>query len=308
VKVRNGPDGIHLFDRRTGTNILLDEVTVPSTAWSAAPRQVSVALTNACDLDCPFCYAPKRHAGLAIDNVCVWVEELDAAGCLGVGFGGGEPTLYRRLSELCHHTNDRTSLAVTLTTHAHRWTPALVDELAGAVHFVRVSVDGTGATYERIRGRAYEELRDKLALIAATFPTGVNCVVNEATISDLGAVADLAVSSGAIELLLLPQRAARGLPGVGQSVAARMEQWVDAYVAAGGPLRVTVAAGGSGDLPVADPLPGEVGLRSYAHIDATGTLRPTSYSENGATIDGRGVMAALAELAESDESGERETG
>lgn len=306
MKVRLGPDGIHLFDRRTGTNVLVDEVTLPRAAWSAAPRQVSIALTNACDLECPFCYAPKHPAGLALEEVCAWVEQLDAAGCLGVGFGGGEPTLYRRLPVLCHHINRHTDLAVTLTTHAHRWTPDLVDELDGAVHFVRVSVDGTGATYEDIRGRSYNELRDKLALIAATFSTGLNCVVNDATIGDLDTVADLAGSSGAVELLLLPQRAARGVPGVARSVAIRMERWVDDYVAAGGPLRITVAAGGSGELPIGEPLPLEVGLRSYAHIDATGTVRPTSYSQNGVKIGEGGVMPALAGLAQSPQPEERE--
>lgn len=53
LKVRPGPSGLHIFDRETGLNILLDEVRVPLEGWAAAPRQVSVALTNACDLSCP---------------------------------------------------------------------------------------------------------------------------------------------------------------------------------------------------------------------------------------------------------------
>lgn len=47
---RYSGDGVHLFERRTGTNILLDEVSVPRPLWSQAPRQVSIALLNACDL------------------------------------------------------------------------------------------------------------------------------------------------------------------------------------------------------------------------------------------------------------------
>jgi len=69
MKVRKGPDGIHLFDRNTGVNILLDETIPPSSSWSASPRQVSIALTNACDLVCPHCYAPKRKAVLELDGV-----------------------------------------------------------------------------------------------------------------------------------------------------------------------------------------------------------------------------------------------
>ncbi len=58
-KQRRSPAGLHLFDRTTGLNILLDEIRVPASLWSRAPRQVSIALTNRCDLTCDHCYAPK---------------------------------------------------------------------------------------------------------------------------------------------------------------------------------------------------------------------------------------------------------
>ena len=59
IKVRSGPAGIQLFNRVTGLNILLDEIEIPPESWASAPRHVSIALTNACDLACPYCYAPK---------------------------------------------------------------------------------------------------------------------------------------------------------------------------------------------------------------------------------------------------------
>ena len=46
MKIRKGPDGIHFFDRNSGTNLLLDEVVSPPETWSKSPRQVSIALTN----------------------------------------------------------------------------------------------------------------------------------------------------------------------------------------------------------------------------------------------------------------------
>src|SRR5688572_26068527 len=97
MKIRAGPDGIQMFDRVTGLNVLLDEVSVPSASWAQAPRYISMALTNACDLACPYCYAPKDPAILDFERVVTWLHELDEHGCLGVGFGGGEPTLYRPL-------------------------------------------------------------------------------------------------------------------------------------------------------------------------------------------------------------------
>src|SRR5262245_60609228 len=103
VRLRVGPSGVHLFDRRTGLNCLFDEVRVPSERWAPAPRFVSVALTNACDLACAHCYAPKTPETLSADQVCVWLAELDANNCLGVGFGGGEPTLHRGFAAICRY-------------------------------------------------------------------------------------------------------------------------------------------------------------------------------------------------------------
>ncbi|MEV7283038.1 radical SAM protein [Streptomyces sp. NPDC093252] len=293
VKRRVGPDGMHLFDRRTGLNMLFDEVDVPEAQWARAPRQVSIALTNACDLACPFCYAPKSAGVLEAARLCAWIDELDTEGCLGIGFGGGEPTLYRRLPQVCRHTAERTGLAVTMTTHAHRFTPQLIDALAGAVNFVRVSVDGVDTTYEKLRGRPFAELVQRLNRIGRTFRFGLNCVVNAETLPDLDAVADLAASTGAAELLLLPERPARGRPGSTPHTVAALHQWITNYR---GSVALTIGEGDSGALPTAQPLPGETGLRAYAHIDAAGTLRRTSYHSAGEPVDDRGVLAALDRL------------
>lgn len=294
MKRRLGPDGIHLFDRSTGLNVLFDEVTVPRQAWSVAPRQVSVALTNSCDLSCAYCYAPKHRAQLVPEELCRWLDELDDAGCLGVGFGGGEPILYRHLAHVCIHAAERTGLAVTITTHGHRWDADVVARLKGAVDFVRVSVDGVGATYERLRRRSFRILRERLNLIAGAFPIGINCVVNADTVAELSAVASLAAEYDARELLLLPERATGRSSGVGDEVLSRMEKWVRTYP---GPVRLAVSEGVSGEVPVAVPLPQEFGLRSYAHIDASGTARPTSYSAVGERINEDGVMKALHRLS-----------
>lgn len=298
---RFGPDGVHLFDRGTGLNVLLDELGVGPEHWSRAPRQVSVALTNACDLACSFCYAPKRPAVLDADRVAAWAVELASAGCLGVGFGGGEPTLYRRLPQLCREITSTTHLALTLTTHGQRWTPRLVTELAGNVHFVRVSVDGVGSTYEQIRGRSFADLTRRVELIANAFPIGVNTVVNGAVLPALDEVAAFAVSQGALELLLLPQQPTQLEPGAGCDVVAGLHDWIRGYR---GPLRLAIGAaqdsGALGGLPLADPLPGEVGLRSYAHVDASGWLRRSSYDADGVPVGSGGVLASLDRLAAID--------
>ena len=100
-KIRRCGAGLHLFDRVSGLNVLLDEVDVPAAQQSLAPRYLSIALTNACELRCAYCYAPKHAAALDADRVVAWAVEFDRAGCLGIGFGGGEPTTHPRFAQLC---------------------------------------------------------------------------------------------------------------------------------------------------------------------------------------------------------------
>lgn len=292
-KVRVGPSGVHLFDRETGLNVLLDEAQAPPESWAKAPRQVSVALTNACDLACPHCYAPKIPAALSFRHLTGWLEELDANGCLGVGFGGGEPTLYRRFSELCRHAAQSTGLAVTFTTHAHHLTDALAASLAGSVHFVRVSMDGVGPTYEALRGRPFAALRHRLETVNALAPFGINFVVNARTLPDLDAATELAAEVGAAEFLLLPEQPVRGNGGIDERTARALQRWVDLYR---GKVPLAVSEAGAEGLPTCNPLEAETGLRAYAHIDASGVLKRSSYETDGIAIDDNGVMRALSVL------------
>jgi hypothetical protein len=75
--------------------------------------------------------------------------------------------------------------------------------------------------------------------------------------------------------------------------AVALRQWVHGYV---GPLRLAVSSGGADGLPVADPLPLETGLRAYAHIDATGTLKRTSFDADGVVVGPDGIVSALQVL------------
>lgn len=293
MKIRTGPDGHHFFDRRTGINVLIDEVRPAEKSWSRAPRQVSIALTNVCDLQCAYCYAPKARATLTADQVLAWLVELDEAGCLAVGFGGGEPTLHPQFAEICQRTARETQLAVTFTTHGHRLTDHLLESLAGSANFFRVSVDGVGQAYEAQRGRKFDDLLARLNSLAGVFPFGINVVVNDRTIDQLDALANLSQQVGAAELLLLPQQPTATVGGVSQELSARLEEWVRNYA---GPIRLAISEAGADGLPTCDPLPGEKELRAYAHIDASGMLRTSSYAKAATPIGEAGVMAALDRL------------
>lgn len=281
-QVRHSEAGVHLFDRVSGLNVLLDEVGVPAEKYSCAPRYLSIALTNACELRCTYCYAPKHSAMLDADRVVSWAVELDSAGCLGVGFGGGEPTSHPSFARLCEQITQSTSMAVTFTTHGHRLTPPLIDALQGFVHFARLSVDGIGATYERLRGRPFAAVREAAARLRSVAPIGINTVVNADTISELDDLAKFAADVGASELLLLPEQPTAATPGISTADAERLVRWVRTTKP---PVRLAISRSGLEALvPTAEPIPGEQPLHAHMHVDATGVLRPHAYASAGAPI------------------------
>jgi hypothetical protein len=295
AKVRRSRHGAHYFERTTGLNVLIDEVEFAPEQWHRAPRYVSIALTNACELRCPFCYAPKRAARLRGGDVLRWAHELDAAGALGLGFGGGEPTAHPELANVCQAIAEETSLAVSMTTHGHRFDAALADQLRGAVHFVRVSVDGLGATYEQIRNRPFDALERKLEIIAGVASFGINCVVTEQTVGELDTCLAWAERVGAEELLLLIEQPVGSRSGLPAAAHDRLVKWV---AQARPSIRLAVGAMGAvEEMGLADPFGAEPPLEAHAHVDAAARLRPDAYAELGVEITGS-IVEALHELQE----------
>jgi pyruvate-formate lyase-activating enzyme len=289
MKLRASPSGLHFFDRSTGWNALVEEIRVPAATWARAPQQVSIALTNACDLSCRYCYAPKTAATLDAGLLAGWLRELAENGCLGVGFGGGEPTLHGKFIEICRRTAIETDLAVTFTTHAHRITAEHPDQLKDYVHFIRVSMDGIGTTYERMRGRPFAELLMHLSMLREVAPFGINYVVNAETFQDLDAALELADEWGAREFLLLPEQPVGAQPGIDARTLCALRSWIGRRQG-----RVPLAIGEShGDWIGCENPSREQGLRAYAHIDANGMLKRSSYEKTGVVIERGGVMEAL---------------
>jgi MoaA/NifB/PqqE/SkfB family radical SAM enzyme len=293
MKVRAGQDGIHIFCRSSGVNVLVQEVRCPESTWARAPRYLSVALTNSCELRCPYCYAPKSKHRLNPDQLLQWLSDLSSHGLLGVGFGGGEPTLHPDFVTICRAVATTTDLAVTFTTHGHRLNGPLLQKLAEAVHFIRLSMDGVGVTYERLRGRSFSRFQTTLSEVRQVCPFGINFVVNSETVQDLDAAVEIAINLGAREFLLLPERPALGRPGIDSNTRERLIRWAARHH---GIIPLAISESEASRFQVADPFSAEHGLSAYAHIDAKGTLRDSSYSTIGTPIGTEGILAALSNL------------
>jgi MoaA/NifB/PqqE/SkfB family radical SAM enzyme len=293
MKTRYGYAGIHGFDRRTGLNLLFDEVRIDPSEWSIAPRYMSFALTNACELACPYCYASKVPARQRFEDIIAWAKELDASGCFGIGFGGGEPTLYPKFPELCREVACQTNLAVTMTTHGHRFSAELSEELGGHVNFIRLSMDGVRETYERLRGRSFPSFLEKLALVRSTARFGINFVVNDDTIEDLPEAAALVFGEGAEEFLLLPQTGADGKLAMAPETLQRLKNWVsDNYERCR--LATSAHGGAEIDAPMLMTSKPEYQTYDFMHVDAMGKLKVSAFADKGISLtDGMSIVAAI---------------
>jgi len=229
---------------------------------------------------------------LSFERILSWLCELDAHGTVGIGFGGGEPTLYPRFAELCIRAAKDTALAVTFTTHGHRLDNQLLGRLEGHIHFVRISMDGVGETYERLRRRSFGVLVERLSAVGRVARFGINYVVNSDTFPDLDRAIQLATETKASEFLLLPERPTKGRRGITEDTLRQLREWVIKYR---GPVPLSISESSAAGLPISDPFAAEPALDKYAHIDAMGTLKLTSFENTGIPIIGT-VMAALSQL------------
>lgn len=297
MKQHLGKDGIHFFDRKTGMNILFDEITVPTERLSLAPKYVSIALTNLCNLKCSHCYAPKNSASLDFESLKVWLRALDANGTLGVGFGGGEPFLYANIRELCDYIASETSLALSFTTHGHQLNEEIVQLLKDKVNFYRLSMDGVGLTYEKIRGRSFTQFIDKVKIVSRFSKFGINYVINEKTIDDLDNAVHLAEELGAFEFLLLPQVATEKEHGISDIKLTQLKNWVQKKKCK---VRLAITSSYSDGFPVCNLGEFDLTHPRFLHIDAKGVLKKSSFANEGLSI-GNDLIKSIKNLNSTQE-------
>jgi hypothetical protein len=154
-------------------------------------------------------------------------------------------------------------------------------------------MDGVGEVYEALRGKPFAAFLQRIETVRTLAPFGINYVVNSRTLPHLDSATRLAAEAGATEFLLLPQQPSRGKTGIDSQTERAFRRWVLGYH---GGVRLAVSEDAAADLPTADPFPAERGLRAYAHIDACGILKRTSYHNTGITIGPDGLMSALQEF------------
>lgn len=129
-----------LFERDTGMNALL-EGDETAHLQRTAPRTLLVAITNACNLTCDFCYRDLENRSLwRYDTLLDFCRAADEWGILEMAFGGGEPMLFPRWAEFINELYDSTRLCVNFTTNGMLLTEDFLRQIAGKYGNIRVSL------------------------------------------------------------------------------------------------------------------------------------------------------------------------
>lgn len=132
-----------LFDRDTGLNILMDGDETRHFE-RIAPRTLLIAVTNACNLTCEFCYRDlKSHSLWRYDTLLEFCQQADEWGVLEVAFGGGEPMLFPDWERFIHELYDTTQLCVNFTTNGMLLTEDFLKNIAGKYGQIRLSLYDT---------------------------------------------------------------------------------------------------------------------------------------------------------------------
>jgi MoaA/NifB/PqqE/SkfB family radical SAM enzyme len=129
-----------LFERDHGLNALLEGDETAHLRRNA-PRSLLVAITNACNLTCHFCYRDLESRSLwRYDTLMQFCREADEWGVLEISFGGGEPMLFPRWQDFILELHATTRLCLNFTSNGMLLTEDFLRAIAGKYGQIRVSL------------------------------------------------------------------------------------------------------------------------------------------------------------------------
>ncbi|RCG29882.1 radical SAM protein [Sphaerisporangium album] len=154
-------------------------------------RQVYYAVTDGCNLRCPYCYASSEKClpgELTTAESLALIDQIADFGAEVLIFTGGEPMLRKDLFQLVEHANGRGLKSNIVTNATMIRKPAAARRFAELFNSVTVSVDGgTADTHDRTRGAgAFAKTHRALQLLneAGVVPK-INHIVTSENVDEL---------------------------------------------------------------------------------------------------------------------------
>lgn len=180
------------------------DLTVVNAEKTISPANVSLEVTSACNMSCPFCYARagERIVHFPFNSLAKVLDELFDVGVLSVGLTGGEFFVHSRALDILKLTCDRFP-RVSLLTNGTLITDEAIDYIGEHSDqiLVGVSIDSATPTFHdtlrNLKGaheKACQSIRRLAERGVKVRMSSVICEENQWEITDL---AELALSLGA---------------------------------------------------------------------------------------------------------------
>lgn len=180
------------------------EIQVAGDGMSLFPKNVSLELTDRCNLECTYCYAacgPTRGTFMGLDDALALLGRFRANGAYIVQFTGGEPLLHPEFRAIYEYAASTYGI-VALLTNGVLVDQDLLDLIAKFRHktIVQISIDGaTEQTNALVRQRnnTFARSLDAIAgLVARGVKTAVGYVTTDENAHEICAAAKLANGLG----------------------------------------------------------------------------------------------------------------
>ena len=118
------------------------------------PGSLSIELTDACDLRCPYCSNPgfpNPRTFMSPEVVEALIASTKTFRVDRVRVGGGEPTLHPRFAEISSRLSKSGKL-FSIVTNGQWRKPGIIEALVAHYHLIEISIDAGGAqVYEASR-------------------------------------------------------------------------------------------------------------------------------------------------------------
>ena len=263
-------------------------------------RTTYYAITEGCNLRCPYCYAAAlgpRANELSTAEAIDLIDQVADMGAQEFIFTGGEPTLRFDLFQVAARSRERGMRTNIITNGTRVKTAAFARRVAEHFDIVTVSVDGgSAAVHERTRGRGtFRVLERALALLnQAGVQPKINHVVGANNVAHLDETMTFLGRYQTREVRVLNHAPlGRGLED-GQDLD--WENYLQVHTFACGPGARRLIADGP-RLPKPCSIRGNCGLGgTEIYVNSVGDVYPCKLLTNPAQRAGNLRDAALSEL------------
>ncbi len=176
---------------------------VTGSTSSFLPISCTLQLTNACNLNCSFCYASSGKPNPNELSASQWIsvmQKLAANGVADVTITGGEAKLAKGFKEIITAASSLFT-NVNLFSNGLNWRDEEIELISNLPNvYVQVSIDGKAETHDILRGRQgsfAESMTNVKKMTRVGIPVLIAMTMNNKNSKDLSEVIEAAVEAGA---------------------------------------------------------------------------------------------------------------